>query len=171
VITRDNDAKEPETGKPVPTELVREQFNHIHALPRSLIEHGRDWKVWVLCDREPVENWVDGRAVLLGDAAHPTLQYYAQGACMALEDAVCLSHMMEAHGGDHERAFPAYNRQRVIRTARIQIGSRALGEHVYHPAGVHAQLRNTIMRSMTAEDYYDRLQWLYGSTGLEAAAA
>jgi salicylate hydroxylase len=169
VITKDNNATDPVAGKPVTKDEVREQFMHIHELPRSLIDHGNDWKVWVLCDREPVDNWVDGRAVLLGDAAHPTLQYYAQGACMALEDAVCLSHMMEAYGGDHEKAFEDYRRQRVIRTARIQIGSRALGEHIYHPEGVHAQLRNAIMRSMTADDYYDRLQWLYGSTGLEPA--
>lgn len=169
VVTTHNDAPEPLAGAPVATETVREQFTHIHDLPRSIIEHGKDWRLWVLCDREPVENWVDGRAVLLGDAAHPTLQYYAQGACMALEDAVCLSHMMEAHSGDHEKAFEAYRSQRLVRTARIQIGSRAIGEHIYHPEGVHAMLRNSIMRSMTVEDYYDRLEWLYGSTGLDAA--
>lgn len=167
VVTAQNGAPEPLAGKPVPTEEVLEQFMHIHPLPRSIIEIGRDWKVWVLCDREPVDNWVDGRVVLLGDAAHPTMQYYAQGACMALEDAVCLSHMLEAHGGDHDRAFEAYRAQRVIRTARIQIGSRVIGEHIYHPEGVHAQLRNAIMSAMTPDDYYDRLQWLYGSTGLD----
>lgn len=167
VITKDNHATSPESGKPVTKEHVREQFMHIHELPRSLIDHGNDWKVWVLCDRAPIDNWIDGRAVLLGDAAHPTLQYYAQGACMALEDAVCLSHMLESHSGDIDRAFEAYRAQRVIRTARIQIGSRAIGEHIYHPEGVHAKLRNAIMSAMKPEDWYDRLQWLYGSTGLE----
>jgi 2-polyprenyl-6-methoxyphenol hydroxylase-like FAD-dependent oxidoreductase len=169
VVTCHNDAPEAYAGKPVPTQEVLDQFMHIDPLPRSIIEHGRDWKVWVLCDREPVDNWVDGRVVLLGDAAHPTLQYYAQGACMALEDAVCLSHMLEQHPGDRDKAFEAYRAQRVIRTARIQIGSRAIGEHIYHAAGVHAQLRNAIMSAMKPEDYYDRLQWLYGSTGLTGA--
>ena len=61
---------------------------------RDIIRHGKNWKLWVLCDRDPVEKWIDGRVVLLGDAAHPMLQYFAQGACMALEDAVCLSHML-----------------------------------------------------------------------------
>lgn len=73
VITVHNDAPEALAGVPVSTEEVLEQFMHIHEVPRSIIEHGKDWRVWVLCDREPVENWVDGRAVLLGDAAHPTL--------------------------------------------------------------------------------------------------
>ena len=170
VITRDNHATDPVAGKPVSTEEVREQFMHVHELPRSLIDHSKDWKVWVLCDRKPIDNWIDGRAVLLGDAAHPTLQYFAQGACMALEDAVCLSHMMEAYSGDVDRAFQAYEGQRVIRTAHIQIGSRAIGEHIYHPEGVHAKLRNAMMRALTAEDWYDRLEWLYGGTGLQEAA-
>ena len=43
--------------------------------------------------------WVDGRVALLGDAAHPMLQYFAQGACQAMEDAVCLSHMLANHDG------------------------------------------------------------------------
>ena len=59
-----------------------------------------------------------------------------------------------------------YRNQRVVRTGRVQIGARAIGEHVYHPAGVHAAVRNEIMQSMSTEDYYDRLEWLYGSTGL-----
>ncbi len=54
----------------------------------------------MLCDRDPVLGWVDGRVALLGDAAHPMLQYMAQGACMAMEDAVCLSHMMATHDGE-----------------------------------------------------------------------
>ncbi len=108
---------------------------------------------------------------LLGDAAHPMLQYYAQGACMAMEDAVCLSHMMEAHGGDMDRAFEAYRAQRVVRTARVQVGARAIGDHIYHPSGAHALVRDSIMRAMSAEDYYDRLEWLYGGTGLSDAVS
>ena len=61
---------------------------------RNIIRHGKNWRLWVLCDRDPVERWIDGRVALLGDAAHPMLQYFAQGACQAMEDAVCLSHML-----------------------------------------------------------------------------
>ena len=48
----------------------------------------------MLCDRDPVDVWVDGRVALLGDAAHPMLQYAAQGACQALEDAVLLGSLL-----------------------------------------------------------------------------
>ena len=170
VVTYHNDAPEPVAGQPVPIEEVRKGFEHINERARKIIEHGTDWRLWVLCDREPVDNWVDGRVALLGDAAHPMMQYYAQGACMAMEDAVCLSHMMEHCAGDVEAALVGYRDQRVVRTGRVQIGSRAIGEYVYHPAGVHAAVRNEIMRSLSTEDYYDRLEWLYGSTGLAGAS-
>ncbi len=171
VITRDNGATEPVTGQPVEKDIIREEFAHLHDTPRQLIEHGQDWKVWVLCDRDPIENWVDGRVTLLGDAAHPTLQYHAQGACMALEDAVCLAHTLEAEGADLDRTLATYHGQRLLRTARIQLSSRAIGEHICHPDGVHAKLRNAMMGSLSTEDYYDRLEWLYGRTGITSAAA
>jgi 3-hydroxybenzoate 6-monooxygenase len=96
----------------------------------------------VLCDREPVERWVDGRVALLGDAAHPMMQYFAQGACMAMEDAVCPAHMINAHPGDVETGLENYRRRRMLRTARVQLQSREIGNHIYHPSGAHAQLRN-----------------------------
>ncbi len=116
----------------------------------------------MLCDREPIERWVDGRVALLGDAAHPMLQYFAQGACMALEDAVCLARMVGEHPGRIEDALAAYRDRRVLRTARVQLQSRAIGEHIYHPAGAHAALRNNILKAKTSEDFYDDLAWLYG---------
>jgi salicylate hydroxylase len=118
-----------------------------------------------------VSKWVDGRAVLLGDAAHPMMQYFAQGACMALEDAVCLSEMIAATPDDLAGALEAYRRKRVLRTARVQLQSRAIGDHIYHPAGVHAALRNSIMRAKSSRDFHDLLAWLYGGTGLESQAA
>ncbi|HVL73559.1 MAG TPA: hypothetical protein VM434_16950 [Beijerinckiaceae bacterium] len=96
------------------------------------------------------------------------LQYFAQGACMAMEDAVCLSHSLAAHPHDPDRALEAYRARRVVRTARVQLQSRAIGDHIYHPAGAHAQVRDSIMRAKTSEDYYEDLAWLYGGTGLDA---
>ena len=80
---------------------------------------------WVLHDREPVTNWTRGRATLLGDAAHPTLQYLAQGANMAIEDGVVLAEKVAAAGNDYNCAFLAYQRSRLIRTARVVISSRS----------------------------------------------
>jgi 3-hydroxybenzoate 6-monooxygenase len=167
VITCHNDAPEPAAGKPVSKDEVMRGFAHVHEKARQIIDLGLEWRLWVLCDREPVEKWVDGRVALLGDAAHPMLQYMAQGACMAMEDAVCLSHMVGAFPGDFERAFEAYRARRIHRTTRMQVQSRVMGEHVYHPAGAHAELRNAMLRAKTQEEWLDTLQWLYGSTGLD----
>ncbi|MEQ8443787.1 MAG: 3-hydroxybenzoate 6-monooxygenase [Alphaproteobacteria bacterium] len=171
VVTYHNDAPEPVAGMPVDKEEVRRGFEHVHDRARQIIDYGNDWKLWVLCDRDPVENWVDGRVALLGDAAHPMMQYFAQGACMAMEDAVCLSAVMADHDGDAIAAFPDYQSRRLVRTARVQLQSRQIGDHIYHPAGAHAQLRNAIMQAKSPDDWYDELQWIYGGTGLDGRAA
>ncbi len=165
VVTYHNDAPEPVAGKPVAEEEVMQGFGHVHERAQEIIRHGKNWRLWVLCDRDPVERWVDGRVALLGDAAHPMLQYFAQGACQAMEDAVCLSHMLSQHD-DFAKALEAYRAQRFLRTAKVQLMSRAIGEHIYHPAGGHARLRNAIMGAKTSEQWYGDLAWLYGGTGL-----
>ncbi len=91
VVTCHDDAPKPVSGKAVAAQDVRMRFEHLCPLTRQIIDRGKDWRLWVLCDRDPVKQWVEGRVALLGDAAHPMLQYMAQGACMALEDAVCLA--------------------------------------------------------------------------------
>jgi 3-hydroxybenzoate 6-monooxygenase len=86
---------------------------------------------------------------------------------MALEDAVALAHMVAMHLGEIEAALDAYQERRVLRTARVQLESRALGEHIYHPAGVHARLRNAVLGAKSSADFCDSLAWLYGGTGLD----
>lgn len=170
VVTYHNDAAEPVAGKPVSHDEVRKGFEHISPVARQIIDKGADWKLWVLCDRDPISNWVDGRVALLGDAAHPMLQYFAQGACMAMEDAVALSAQLDG-ADDIGAALSAYQDRRMLRTARVQLQSREIGQHVYHPAGAHAALRNMVMSSRTAEEWYDQVDWLYGSSGLEGAVS
>jgi 3-hydroxybenzoate 6-monooxygenase len=171
VVTCHNAAMEPVSGKPVSHDEVMKGFAHVAPVARQIIEVGKDWKLWVLCDRDPVLNWVDGRVAILGDAAHPTLQYMAQGACMAMEDAVCLAHEMGKTPENIPTVLESYRSKRVHRTARVQIQSRMMGDHIYHPAGGHAALRNAMLRAMTIEDYYDSLQWLYGGSGLAEGAS
>jgi 2-polyprenyl-6-methoxyphenol hydroxylase-like FAD-dependent oxidoreductase len=161
VVTTDNNAPEPVAGRPIAKSEVHANFPHICDRVRQIIEHGQDWKLWVLCYREPIANWTDGRVALLGDAAHPMLQYYAQGAAMAMEDAVCLADMVEAERGDFARAFAIYNRIRQPRTGRVQIGSRLIGEYLYHPDGAKAEVRDTALRANSTDDFYDSLSWLY----------
>jgi salicylate hydroxylase len=166
VVTYHNNAPEPVAGEPVPVEEVRKGFTHICERAQTIIRHGKDWRMWVLCDREPSDRWVDGRVALLGDAAHPMLQYMAQGACMAMEDAVCLADSL-AKADTIEAGLVRYRDRRLLRTARVQLMSRAMGDHVYHPAGPHAALRNAIMTAKSQDEWLDILQWLYGGNGLD----
>ncbi len=168
VVTYHRDVTEAIAGRPVPKEEVAQGFEHIHPKARQVIEHGENWRLWVLCDREPISNWVDGRVALLGDAAHPMLQYFAQGACMAMEDAVALADCMTPDGADPEPALQRYQQMRRVRTARVQMNSRLIGEYIYHPDNAKAAVRNEIMRGMSPEDWYRQLDWLYGSNGLAA---
>ncbi len=169
VATCHNDAPEPAAGKSVTHDEVRKGFEHISAVAQQIIERGSNWKLWVLCDREPTSAWVDRRVALLGDAAHPMLQYFAQGACMALEDAVCLADEIAEREGDFAAALPNYRDRRYLRTSKVQLMSRLIGDHIYHPDDAHADLRNRIMQRKSESQWCDTLAWLYGSTGLEGA--
>ena len=171
VVTYHDDAPEPVAGKPVSDQEVLAGFRHVHPRAQDIIRHGRDWKMWVLCDRDPTDRWVDGRVALLGDAAHPMLQYFAQGAAMAMEDAVCLADCLDGHPGDVPAALEAYRGRRMLRTARVQLQSRAIGDHIYHPAGPHARLRDEMLRAKTPSELHDTVAWLYGGSGLSADVA
>jgi salicylate hydroxylase len=165
-ITTDNGAKEPVAGQPVDVAEVHRNFPNIGDRARQIIDHGEGWRRWVLCHREPVRNWVDGRVALLGDAAHPMLQYMAQGACQAMEDAVCLAHLIEESGGDIERTLLRYNELRAPRSGRVQLTARLLGDHFFHAAGATADIRNTALHACSADDFYNSLAWLYDRAGL-----
>jgi salicylate hydroxylase len=117
--------------------------------------------MWVLCDRPPIKEWSRGRVTLLGDAAHPMLQYLAQGANMAIEDAVCLANKIEESGGDYAAAFQAYPQARYLRTGRVQIMARVYGEF-YHAAGVARELRNNMLGARSPEEAMAGMEWLYG---------
>jgi salicylate hydroxylase len=114
---------------------------------------------WTMYDREPIAQWSRGRLVLLGDAAHPMLQYLAQGACQALEDAVVLADALAAHD-DSAVAFLAYRDARYLRTARVQYSARLFGE-IWHCGDVGATLRDAMLASR-ADDDFAHVEWLYG---------
>ncbi len=139
---------------------VESYFQGICPKARQLIELPRSWKRWATADREPIATWVFGRATLLGDAAHPTTQYMAQGACMALEDAVTLGEALRASGNDWKAALALYQKSRVTRTARIVLSGREMGR-LYHAAGVERLIRNSLWKGRSQERFYDALEWLY----------
>ena len=140
---------------------LREHFRQNRAEVRRLLDKIEEWRMWVLCDREPARHWSRGRVALLGDAAHPMLQYLAQGAGMAIEDAVELADQVERAGDDLPAAFQAYVEARYLRTARVQVMARVYGEF-YHAAGVVRELRNLALGSRTPEQAVESSAWLYG---------
>jgi salicylate hydroxylase len=143
-----------------PTEL-HERFAGTCEPVRALLGKIDSWRMWVLCDRPPVKNWSKGRMTLIGDAAHPMLQYLAQGACMAIEDAVCLAERVETAQGDFAAAFQDYQAARYLRTGRVQIMARVYGEF-YHASGVARELRNMMLSARTPEQSFEAMEWLYG---------
>ena len=142
-------------------EEVQSYFQGICPQARQLIDLPKSWKRWATADREPIGRWTFGRVTLLGDAAHPTTQYMAQGACMAMEDAVTLGEALRVNDNDFVRAFDLYQRSRVSRTARIVLSSREMGR-IYHARDVERLVRNDLWRGRTPERFYDALEWLYG---------
>ena len=127
---------------------------------RELLGKIETWKMWVLCDREPVKNWSDRRITLLGDAAHPMLQYLAQGAGQAIEDAVVLGAALRFAEGDIEQAFQKYQQARYLRTGRVQLTARFYGD-IYHASGVQRELRNQLFQSGTESAGFAGLKWMY----------
>jgi 3-hydroxybenzoate 6-monooxygenase len=140
---------------------VLSYFKGICAKARQLIDLPKDWSRWATADREPIGQWTYGRAVLLGDAAHPTLQYLAQGACMAMEDAVTLGEALRVHDNDFAKAFAHYQRSRVSRTARIVLSAREMGR-IFHAKGIERLVRNDLWKGRSPERFYDAMEWLYG---------
>jgi salicylate hydroxylase len=116
---------------------------------------------WAISDRDPIRHWGRGRVTLLGDAAHPTLQSLAQGACMAIEDAVMLAECIERANGDFAAAFRTYERSRYLRTARVQYESRYLWDSFYHVEGIEREVMRQIGSARTEQDMFDCVAWLY----------
>jgi salicylate hydroxylase len=128
----------------------------------GLVEAQKSFQRYVIRHRDPIDNWSDGAVTLLGDAAHPMVQYIAQGAAMALEDAICLAEQLSSHEGDIPAAFSSYQTLRIVRTARVQLSSLML-DRIYHVTGVERLVRNSIFEGRTTSEYYERLSWLFTS--------
>ena len=123
----------------------------------TLMERGRHW---AMHDRLPIRNWTRNHITLLGDAAHPMLQYLAQGACQALEDAVCLADSLARSTSDVPGALRAYQEARRPRTARVQREARGFGE-LLHAANAGARIRQGLAAHADNEFYY--FDWYYGA--------
>jgi salicylate hydroxylase len=120
-------------------------------------------------DRNPITTWVHGKIALLGDAAHPPLQYIAQGAIMAIEDGYVLAEHAAANRDgdgavDWDAALKAYEAVRGEHCRRVVLTSRAWGE-LWHLDGAKRERRNEILRARDPYDY-GFVDWLYERTAL-----
>jgi 3-hydroxybenzoate 6-monooxygenase len=118
-------------------------------------------KRWPLADRDPIRHWSSGRVTLLGDSAHATFQSLAQGAGMAIEDAGYIAALVSVAKGDIASAFSQFSQDRVIRTSRVQLESRALWD-VYHAEDpIYRDVRRQQYQERSAADFFRCLAWLW----------
>ncbi len=139
-------------------------FAHYCDKPTRLMRTPKEYRRWMLQYREPVDNWTRGRVTLLGDAAHFMLQYMAQGAAMAMEDAVCLGSCADQTDGDFSTAFKNYQQTRIVRATRVQVSANKLVGMIFHvPDGLEREVRNDMYRGRPAARYYDALEWIFSA--------
>ena len=127
---------------------------------RDLLSVPASWLAWTGADLEPFTTWSRDNCVLMGDAAHASLPYLAQGAAMALEDAACLAACLGGGSGNLKAALARYEKLRQPRTARIVEESRR-NAGIYHMRGPKAQARNMALRLLPGSMQLQRLAWIY----------
>ncbi|MGQ0457980.1 MAG: FAD-dependent monooxygenase [Hyphomicrobium sp.] len=128
---------------------------------RALLEAGADWRTWSLHTAAPLDCWTKGRVALLGDAAHPVLPFLAQGAALALEDAVVLADSLAANPGDAATALSTYAALRRPRANRVAAAATSNGR-IYHMRGPLAFARDAVLRTSPAARLMAGYDWVYG---------
>src|SRR3954453_13979383 len=134
------------------------EFEGWDAAVRQLIGAARETKRSAFSAREPITSWVSGRIALLGDAAHPMLPFFAQGAGQAIEDGAVLARCL-AGASDVPAALARYESLRVERATRVQRMSGERREH-HHMQDGAAQLARDV--ALGSEDPLGHNEWLYG---------
>ncbi len=150
----------PGWGEDVSADEALRPCSGLSPLLLDLLGRGRDWRKWSLFDPPPLAHWSMARTTLLGDAAHPILPFLAQGAVMAIEDAVVLADVLASN-----MATPlmAYENARRPRTQNVQNTARRNGQ-IYHLSGVAAAARDLALRAIPPAQMMARYDWLYGWT-------
>lgn len=137
-------------------------FRHWHEDVQCLIKGIQQPFKWALLSRQPMDNWTNGRATLLGDACHPTLPFLAQGAVMAMEDGVVLARCLEAHAEDLTAGLARYQDLRMERTSRIVLGSAANAARFHNPLLADAvEASRYVDREWNEDRVRERYEWLF----------
>ncbi|MBT2704470.1 FAD-dependent monooxygenase [Chryseobacterium sp. ISL-80] len=130
----------------------------------AVIDSTADSKILVheIFDRKPVDSWHKGRAVLLGDAAHPMLPNLGQGGAQAMEDALILTNCLKLNPGEIEQALNQYEHLRSSRTKKIVQSSRMMARMMQLENSAAIRLRNHMIRNTPDEMKIKRLDWVLG---------
>lgn len=164
IVETDEIAEESWTVK-FPWERLKADYAGWHEAIQTIIEAtDRDQCYrWSLHNRPPVRNWSTKRATILGDAAHATLPYLAQGAAMAIEDGAVLARALR-QSDDVVEALDLYQRNRVDRTARI-VETSTQNRRLFHLPSQEA-IRAEFSKRNEGES---RNRWLYSYNPLTVA--
>ena len=150
---------------PGKTEDVLARFSNWSPDAQALIAAAHSWKRWPLFDTAMLPQWSDGRVTLLGDSAHPMLPFMAQGTAQAMEDAAALgASLAGATSSEIKSRLAVYERERIPRTAAVQLASRRQGK-IYHLSGIPALARDQVLRRMGPGRMMQQLDWIYGYRG------
>jgi salicylate hydroxylase len=131
---------------------------------RMIVGAVDEWRKWALFTIPDGGEWTDGAVTLLGDAAHAMLPFAAQGAGMAIEDAMVLAKCLGEGAGESAMGVPAalkqYARLRRSRVTRVQRAARQSGR-IYHLPGAAAYARDLAIKAMGAKRMLARQDWIY----------
>jgi len=144
-------------------EELDEVFADANPVVRAAIANLDRTKKWVQFDRDPRPGWAQDRILMIGDAAHAAHQYFAQGACQALEDAVVLAELLSG-AEDLAQPLDRFEQVRYPRTTAVQRGSRWWGE-LTHVEAADARVRDQMLAAI-GDAGLDHLDWLYGDASL-----
>lgn len=159
VAAWDGDFKEDTWGMAAEAAEVEALAKDAHPRLREILAAAPNWRKWAAAHRAPVATWGQGNVTLMGDAAHPVLPYLAQGAVMALEDAVVLAdHLAKAEAVPD--ALRAYEAARQPRLEQMYDMCRKAGM-AYHAGGVFRVIRNLILQRMSDTASRNRVAWIY----------
>jgi salicylate hydroxylase len=164
VVERDDWQQESWTEKGT-REQAMADFAGWHPTITTLLEQAEHHYRWALFDRDPLDQWVDGRAVLIGDAAHPMLPFMAQGAVQAIEDGYVLARSLAEHG-DRDDALRHFFDVRRDRTAAVQKAARR-NMRLFHQRTPGGKLGTYgpmwLAGKIPGQEAFDaQLEWLYG---------
>jgi salicylate hydroxylase len=156
IVETDEVSEESWTVK-FPWEKLKADYKGWHPIIQTVIDLAdRDQCFrWSLHNRPPIRNWSTARATLLGDSAHPTLPYLAQGAVMAIEDGAVLMRALRMTKTISD-AVQMYQRNRIDRTARI-VTQSSENRWLFHLRSV-AELKAAFAER---DEGADRNTWLY----------